>query len=354
MVVIAGQLRYVHDSDPGFVKDDVVLLPLPDNRNVPAMKSLQARLLTIPGVRNVTMCFTAPAATDAWTTLFTYDNRTETEAFGINVRLGDDRYLSTFDLKLLSGRNFFPSDTIREMLVNETFVKKLNFPDIHSVIGRKLGLNSGSIPGTIVGVVKDFHEGSFHDDINAVAITTLNPYYQLYAVKMNMGSPRSVLPKLQKAWKETYPNEIYEQHFVDEDVAQFYVGEDRMLQLIQVFTIVAIFIGCLGLYGLVSFMVSQKTKEIGIRKVLGGTIGQILWIFGEEFSRLILLALLIAGPAGWWLASRWLMAFKFHISIGPWIFAVTAMISVGVAVLAGGYQALRAARINPVRAIRSE
>lgn len=354
MMVIAGQLRYVHDSDPGFVKDDVVLLPMPDNKHVPAIKALQARLLTIPGVRNVTTCFTAPAATDAWTTLFTFDNRTETEGFGINVRLGDDRYLSTFDLKLLAGRNFFPSDTVREMLVNETFVKKLNIPAIASVIGKKLALNSGDMPGTIVGVVKDFHDGSFHDDINAVCITTLNPYYQVYAVKMNMASLRTVLPMLEKAWKETYPNELYERHFVDEDVAQFYIGEDRMLQLIQVFTVVAIFIGCLGLYGLVSFMVSQKTKEIGIRKVLGGSMKDILWIFGGEFSRLIFLALLIAAPIGWWLGSQWLMGFKFHIPIGPGVFGLTALISVGVAVLAGGYQAIRASLTNPVRALRSE
>ena len=354
MIVIAGQLRYVHNSDPGFEKDDIVLLPIPDNKQVPAVKALQARLLTVPGVRNVSTCFTAPAATDAWNTLFTYDNRTETEGFGINVRLGDDRYLSTFDVKLLAGRNFFPSDTIREVLVNETFVKKLNIPDIGLVIGKKVGFNSGSMPGIIVGVVKDFHEGSFHDDIGAVCITTLNAYYLVYAVKMNMASLRTVLPMLHKAWSEAYPNELYEQHFVDEDVAQFYVGEDRMLQLIQVFTIVAIFIGCLGLYGLVSFMVSQKTKEIGIRKVLGGSMKDILWIFGGEFSRLIFLALLIAAPVGWWLASQWLMGFKFHIPVGPWVFALTALISVGVALLAGGYQAIRAALTNPVKALRSE
>jgi len=354
MIVIAGQLRYVHDSDPGFVKDDIVLLPLPDNKKVPAIKALQARLLTVPGVQNVTTCFTAPAATDGWTTLFTFDNRTETEGFGINVRLGDDRYLSTFDLKLLAGRNFFPSDTVREMLVNETFVKKLNTPTIGSVIGKKLALNSGGMPGTIVGVVKDFHEGSFHDDINAVCITTLNTNYQLYAVKTNRASLRTVLPMLQKAWKETYPNDLYEQHFVDEDVAQFYIGEDRMLQLIQVFTIVAIFIGCLGLYGLVAFMVSQKTKEIGIRKVLGGRVRDILWIFGGEFSRLIFMALLIAVPVGWWLGSQWLMGFKFHIRIGAEVFGFTVLISIGVALLAGGYQAIKAALMNPIRALRSE
>jgi len=150
---------------------------------------------------------------------------------------------------------------------------------------------------------------------------------------------------LQKAWKETYPNDLYEQHFVD---------EDRMLQLIQVFTIVAIFIGCLGLYGLVAFMVSQKTKEIGIRKVLGGRVRDILWIFGGEFSRLIFMALLIAVPVGWWLGSQWLMGFKFHIRIGAEVFGFTVLISIGVALLAGGYQAIKAALMNPIRALRSE
>jgi predicted permease len=354
MIVIISQLKYVHNADPGFKKDDVVMLPMPDNKQVPAMKALQGRLLNIPGVQNVSACFTAPAATDNWTTLFTFDNRTETEPFGINVRLGDDRWVSTFDVKLVAGRNFFPSDTVKEFLVNETFLKKMNIPDGGSVIGKRLALNSGAMPGLIVGVVKDFHDKSFHDDIEAVAITTLTSYYQNYAIKINMASMGTVMPAVQKAWTETFPNEVYERHFVDEDLAQFYAGEDIMLQLIKIFTVVAIFIGCLGLYGLVSFMVSQKTKEIGIRKVLGGSVSNILWIFGSEFSRLILLALLIAVPAGWWLMSRWLMDFKFHISIGFWVFGLTALISVGVTVLAGGWQAIRAAGTNPVKALRSE
>src|SRR5258708_9039005 len=164
----------------------------------------------------------------------------------------------------------------------------------------------------------------------------------------------AVLPAFRKAWMETYPSQLYEQHFVDEDVAQFYMIEDLMLQVIRVVTMVAIFIGCLGLYGLVSFMVSQKTKEIGIRKVLGGRIRDILWIFGGEFSRLIFLALLIAGPLGWLLASRWLMSFKFHINMSPWIIAYTAIISVAVTLVAGGYQAIKASITHPVKAPHRE
>jgi ABC-type antimicrobial peptide transport system permease subunit len=217
-----------------------------------------------------------------------------------------------------------------------------------------MAFNGGEMSATVVGVIKDFHDLSFHDDINALCVTTYTDQYQSYAVKINLENTARVLSALETTWASIYPEMIYEYQFLDEHIAEFYETEATMLKMIRVFSIIAIFIACLGLYGLVAFMVAQKTKEIGIRKVLGSGITEILWIFGKEFVRLILVSFLIAAPIGWWLMNSWLQDFEYHIPIGPWIFAAAALLILVVAAITVGYQSVRAALMNPVKSLRSE
>jgi ABC-type antimicrobial peptide transport system permease subunit len=169
-----------------------------------------------------------------------------------------------------------------------------------------------------------------------------------------MKDSKTTLAALEAAWTEMYPELIYSYDFVDDLTAQFYQTEETMLELIQVFSFIALFIGCMGLYGLVSFMALQKTKEIGIRKVLGGSVSQILWIFGKEFSRLIVIAFLLAAPLGWILMSRWLENYAYHVEITVWIFLVEIVIIATIVLLTVGYKATRSALMNPVRALRME
>jgi putative ABC transport system permease protein len=150
------------------------------------------------------------------------------------------------------------------------------------------------------------------------------------------------------------PNNIYESKFLDAGIAELYETEDLMLKLVQAFSFIAIFIGCLGLYGLVAFMAAQKTKEIGIRKVLGSSIAQILWLFGKEFSRLIVIAFLVAAPLAWWAMHAWLQDYKFRINISIWFFVIAISSTFMVAAFTVGYQAIKAARANPVKSLRTE
>jgi putative ABC transport system permease protein len=353
MIVITSQMNYSKKSDLGFDKDAVVMIPMATGTTTSIAHTVKTQLSQVPGVENISLCFSAPSSENNWSTTPLFDNRTEDEAFRISIKAADDNYLSTFGIELVAGRNLLPSDTVREFLVNETLAKKLNLTSAEELIGKKLTIN-GEVTAPIVGVVKDFHDRSFHEDINPICIPSWQDQYQIYAVKINRNNVTATLAALEKTWSGLHPDQIYEYQFLDDHIAEFYQSEDRMLKFIQAFSLIAICIGCLGLYGLVSFMAAQKTKEIGIRKVLGGSIVHILWLFGKEFSRLIALAFLIAAPIGWWVMNGWLQDFKFKIEIGAWIFLLAIGITFTIAALTVGYQAMKAALMNPARSLSSE
>lgn len=354
MIVITRQMQYAKQSDLGFNKDAVLMVPMGFDSVGIGQKTLQEEIAAIPGVQAVSQCYAAPASGDRWNTTIRFDNRTEDEAFRSNIKAADDQYIRTFDLQLVAGRNIFPSDSAREMLVNETMVKKLGLSSASDIIGKKIHFDGGDFSTVVTGVLKDFHDGSFHEDISAVCITTLTGDYGSYAVNLNMNNIKSILPAIEKYWNRAHPEKIFEYKFLDENIAAFYETETIMLKLIAAFSFIAIFIGCLGLYGLVSFMATQKTKEIGVRKVLGSSIGEILWIFGKEFGSLILIAFLLAAPLAWWLMNKWLQDFEYRISMGPGVFVLAIGITMVIATATIIYQSIKAALANPVKSLRSE
>jgi ABC-type antimicrobial peptide transport system permease subunit len=354
MVVIMNQMRYAKQSDPGFDKEAIAMVEVGHDSTRLKAKTLKNEISALPGVEKVSLCYAAPASDEAWNNSIRFDNQPEEVNFRTSIKAADEVYLSTFGLDLVAGRNMFPSDTVREFLVNEAFTRKLNFKSPQEAIGKIIVANGGSMVAPIVGIVKDFHDKSFHEDINAVAITTYSEDYSYYAVKLNLATARRTLAAIEKAWLQKHPDQLFEYRFLDEKIASFYETEDRMLTLVQLFSFIAIFIGCLGLYGLVSFMAAQKTKEIGIRKVLGSSLPQILWIFGKEFVRLILVAFVIAAPIAWWMMNQWLQDFKFHIEIGVWVFLSAILITLVIATLTVVYQAMKAALMNPIKSLKSE
>lgn len=354
MIVISSQMRYAQDADLGFHKEQIVMLPVGPQPTISKMNMVSAAIAKVAGVQDVSLCFAPPASDQSWNNSVRYDNRPENEVFPVSIRSADSRYLPTFDLEILAGRNIQPSDTANELVVNEAFARKLNLPNPEAVIGKTLSLNAGQTAAPIVGVVKDFHQGSFRSDINALCIGALAENYQYFAVRLNGPGIKQTMAGIEKTWTGFYPDLVYEYEFLDESIARFYEAEQTILKLVRLFALIAIFIGCLGIYGLVSFMAAQKTKEIGIRKVLGGSVSHILWIFGREFSLLIGLALFIAGPIAWYLMNQWLLDFKYRISISPWYFVFTVLLTAAVAMLAGSWQAVRAANAKPMKNLKSE
>jgi putative ABC transport system permease protein len=351
-IIVVSQLHYSQTADLGFNKNAIVLVPLPQNDKV-KMSTMRNRISELKGVENVSYCSNAPASRSNSNTGIQYDNRAEDEHWSINTKEADENYISTFGIKLVAGRNFFKGDSVKELLVNETFVKKLHLKP-QDVIGKQMAINGRGYKGTIVGVMKDFYNYSFHSEISPLCVM---PNYQglsTVAVKIDMRNAKPTLAAIDKIWNQTFPEELYSYQFLDDTIARFYEMDNILLTLVEAFAGIAIIIGCLGLYGLVSFMAVRKTKEIGVRKVLGANISSILWLFGKEFSILLLVAFVIAAPLAWWAMHNYLKDFQYRISIGPQIFVMSILSTFIIAWITVGYRAAMAALANPVKSLRSE
>jgi predicted permease len=351
MIIIAWQMHYSMNLDMGFNRESIVTMPLPDN-DLTKMHTLRTRLTAIPGVEKLSLCMQPPAARRNQNTSLQFDNRPKPEVWGVNMKSADDQYLSTFDLKLTAGRNLYPSDTTREYLVNETAVKKLGLSSPLDAIGKMITVNDDRAP--IVGVVKDFHILSVKNDIAAVAISANARRFQTICIKVNPHQLRKVLASAESVWNSTYPDYLYSYTFLDDRIADFYFIDTILLKLIEVFAGIAILISCLGLYGLVSFMAVRRTKEVGVRKILGASVIQISWLFGREFLRLIGIAFLAAAPIAWMATHSYLKDFKYKITVGPLLFLIGLAATILIAAIAVGYRSWRAAIVNPVKSLRTD
>lgn len=349
LIVLMYQMQYNRSADMGFRQDGVVMIPAGTRDK---FKVLKSEVSKIQGVEGVSLCFSAPASEGNWTTSITFDNRTENEDFPVNFRGSDEDYLNTFDIDLIAGRGLTPSDSVREFVVNEEFVHRLNLTP-QEILGRPIRFNR-DLTGPIVGVVHDFHDRSFHSAINPVMMATMPDTYNEMAVRIKMDDPQSTIAALEKTWSSIHPEQIFTYTYVTDQTARFYQTEEMTLKMVKTFSFIALVIGCLGLYGLVSFMAVQKTKEIGIRKALGASTGSILSLFGREFVILTLISFAVAAPLGAWIMTQWLAQFTFGVSLSAWIFVAELAFVMIIVLLTTGVQSLKAALKNPVSALRVE
>lgn len=356
LVVVASQLHYIQTKDLGFKKEAMltVRLPVVRDQDISKMSTFRNLATALPDVTGFSYSMSgAPQSGWVSQTSIRFDTRPEEEKFGPQQAWIDDKYVPLFGLKLVAGRNLNPSDTMREALVNEAMVRKLGFRDPAQVLGKFIH-KRGRAPLAIVGVLKDFNQSDLKSAIGPSFFSTSAKNYYGANLQLRTGSYQRVLSQLEAAYNQVYPDSYFEHHFVDDQIEERYQEEQTMGRLVNFFAAVALLIGCMGLYGLVLFMVTQRTKEIGVRKVLGASVGSILWLFNQEFARLIALAFLLAAPAAWWVMSQWLKSFEYRIDVGPFIFVVALLATVIVAVLTVSYQSVKAALVNPVKSLRSE
>jgi putative ABC transport system permease protein len=354
-IVAVSQMNYVHDADLGFNKEALYII----NSNTDSViqsrqEAFKHNLLQVPGVQAVSFSSDVPSSDNNWSGNFGFNHKPD-EKFNIFRKAADEDYFKTYGLQIIAGRAFTKSDTVKEIVLNETVVGKLGFKNPNDVIGKEIRPGGGrNVWKTVVGVVKDFNTNSLREEVKPLILFSRKDRYAVTGIKLRSTN----IPKTQKAieatWNQHFPEYAYVGTFMDQNIARFYEQEDQLSLLYKIFAGIAIFISCLGLYGLVSYMALQKTKEIGIRKVLGGTITHILWIFGREFFILLVVAFLIAAPVAWWVMNNWLQDFKFRISVSPWIFIVSILISIIVAACTVGYRSIRAAIVNPIKSLRME
>jgi putative ABC transport system permease protein len=352
-LVVAAQMRFIQQTDIGLRKENVVLVKLPTGPPS-SRQAFKQQLLTYPDVQAVSTSFLPPSTEGMWGGGFRLGDRADWERFPVRERFADPDYLTTYGLRLIAGRNLTASDTIREYLVNEAFLRKLNIRDPQQILGRRMQYHASPVALPIVGVVKDFQLRSLHEEVQPCLITTKADQYGLAGIRISGQDPNQSLAHIRQAWQQFFPNEVFDAQFFDEQLAKFYTTETLIGRLVNTFALIAILIGCLGLYGLVTFVVGQRTKEIGVRKVLGASEGGLIVLLSKDFLRLVLIALVIASPLAWYFLQQWLQGFAYKTAIGWWVFALAGVVSVGVALLTVSHQSIKAARMNPVKSLRSE
>ena len=262
--------------------------------------------------------------------------------------------MPTYKLQLIAGRNLQPSKMTREFLVNESLVKSLGIKNPEDILNKEISIWSDRIKCPVVGVLKDFNDRSFRNDLAPLLITTNVTMYSQAGIKLETKNISSTLQSVKTIFEQTFPNFVYEYKFLDDKVASFYKQENQLSQLYKIFAAIAIFLSCLGLYGLASFMAVQRIKEVGIRKVLGASAGNIVYLFSKEFVILISIAFLIASPIAWWFMQKWLQDYVYRIDISWWIFIIGGVASIVIALATVSFQAIKAAIANPVKSLRTE
>jgi predicted permease len=354
-LLISKQLSYFENVPMGFDKNAIVSVPFPaDSLGISKIDYLRNRLLAVKGIEQVSFSGAPPADDDNWWTGFNFDHAEKGTNFAAIQKWVDPNYLATYSLQLVAGKNISGNDSVKEFLVNEKLVEKLGFSDPHAVLNKEINLWNGFAIGRIVGVVRNFYTASMRDSVAPVFMMNFKRGYNTAGIKMNAGSLSSSLASIKGIWAGTFPDYVFEYQFLDEKIASFYKDETQLSKFYQLFAGIAIFLSCLGLYGLASFMAVQRIKEVGIRKVLGATIASIVYLFSREFVLLIGIAFVIAAPLAWYFVHQWVQNYVYRIPISGWVFMLGGMGALLVALITVSFQAIRAGKTNPANSLRSE
>ncbi len=355
-IVLITQMNFLKTKELGFRKDAVVIVNIPEQETptegdgVSKMRALRNDLMKVGGVEATSLASTPPSSGSVSNTDFQIEG--SEEHYGTQVKQVDGNYLDLYRLELLAGAGLSDADTAQSIVVNEKLMQVVGVTDPNEIIGKRIKVWGKNLP--VSGVVKNFHTVSLQDPMEATLMLNRIRGYETLSIKLNPQSVQQSLEEVQKRWEQTYPEFIYSYKFLEDEIGEFYESETKMSVMLTVFTSMAIFIGCLGLFGLTVFMANQKTKEIGVRKVLGASVENILFLFSGEFVRLILVGFVLAAPVGWYFSTKYLEQFAYKISIGPSVFILGLGSTCLIAFVTVGYRSIKAAMINPATSLRSE
>ncbi|MCF2489270.1 ABC transporter permease [Dyadobacter sp. CY347] len=351
VLVISAQLKHMQKVDWGFNHERKLTVWL-SRGNAAPYDQLRQSWLQLPGVESVTYASDPPASPYNQPTPFNYHIASKPEPFETRLRAADEYYLSSFGLTLVAGRNFRSTDTTaQEVIVNETLVRQLGvLPS--NVVGKRMRVKDAD--RIIVGVVKDFRIGDLHQPVLPTTIVHDLGHTMMAVLTLSPTYPQATLKGIEQVWDEVMPHYVYKADRLDDMLGSFFDIEQLLAGFVQIFAFIAMAMSCLGLYGLVTFMAEGRAKEIGVRRILGARTRQLLWIFGKEFGRLILIAFVVAAPLGWWLTGSWLQQYAHRITTSGWLLAATLCITALITALTILGHAFKAVMQNPIKYLRAQ
>jgi putative ABC transport system permease protein len=359
-IVIYNQLNYILSREIGYNRNQVLMI---NNTYVldKQIKTFRQEMLKISGVQSAAVAGSVPTETgynqNGWFKDPTLDAKQVTI---LTDFFADQNYIPTLGMSMAAGRNFsldFLTDS-SAVIINETAAKLLGFKNpLNETLYRPNGYASSggftSKPYHIIGVVKDFNFSSMHDKVGPLIIE-LGENYGRVAMRINTKNIPALISQVQNKWNSIAPGQPFSYSFLDADFNKIYNAEQRTGKLFITFAVFAIFIACLGLFGLVTYAAEQRIKEIGIRKVLGASVGEIVTMISKDFVKLVLIASVIAFPIAWWMMNKWLQSFAYRIDISWWVFVLAGLLTIAIALLTVSFQAVKAAIANPVKSLRTE
>ena len=354
-LIIVQQMNYFMNQPLGFDKDAIVNIPYrPDSTGGKLTDYVKQKLLS-NGVQSVSFNSNSPIEeNNNMFTTFKFNNAIKDADFGAITKFVDNDYVPTYKLQFIAGRNLEPSGYTKEFLVNESFVKRLGLKKPEDIIGKEISMMNGLIKCPVVGVLKDFNDRSLRNTVAPLLMATNSTMYRQASIKLATTNMAATMQSIKNIWQQTFPANVYEYRFLDDKIESFYKQESQLSQLYKIFAAIAIFLSCLGLYGLASFMAVQRIKEVGIRKVLGASTSNIVYLFSKEFILLIFIAFLIATPLAWYVMNQWLQNYAYRINISWWLFAAGGLAAIIIALATISFQAIKAAMANPVKSLRTE
>jgi ABC-type antimicrobial peptide transport system permease subunit len=348
-IVVLSQMHYFSNTSLGFEKEAVLKVNLPDS-DPQAIETIRNQLGSEPAIRDISFSLNTPAATlnKYWT--FFGHHALEEEGMS-EIKFIDEQFLSFYDIPLLGGRNVQQGDSAK-ILVNQAFLREIGISRAQEALGENVVFYG--LEAEIAGVVRDFHSLSLKENIPPLILMHRPVNFQNASVRIHMAQAQQAIAAIEDQWMQHFPEYLFSYEFLDDDLAGMYEQERQMSRMLLIFSLLAIFIGCLGLYGLISFMAVQKEKEVGIRKVLGGSVGHIIYIFTGDFVFLLGTAFVLAAPIGYFMMRQWLNDFTYSISIQWWMFLLAMLTGLLIAGATVSLRSYRAATANPVKALGSE
>jgi putative ABC transport system permease protein len=349
-IIIVMQVNFLKNTDKGFNRKAVVMVPV-GNITDSQKEQLRNTLAAMPGVQSFSFCNNPPSSDSKRGSTIKFSDR-DWEKWPVRFAIGDSAYVRTFGLQLIAGRNVRANKAMSEYLINETMAKMLRMKSVNDVLGKTL--LPGDVKGVIVGIVKDFNVRSLMEPIEPSVILEQKEVQTNVAIKLSGMHTENTLNNLRSSYARIFPEQVFSYQFIDEEIAGLYKTQNLQQKLISGAAVIAIIISSMGLLGLISLITIQRTKEIGIRKVLGASITHITTMLSVEFLVLVIVSFVVAAPMAWLAMHYWLNGFAYRITIQWWIFALAGVTAVLIAVITVSFQAVKAAIANPVESLRSE